>query len=262
MSVIGNKIVQLARTKPAGIVEFQNKAAAIQRRRHLQRLVQIAGIIGGFGVPPEISEIHNRSQKDSSRGHHDARAAAIFGRNFGARLKLSFSYAGAGDADDSGGESQHERQQNCAERSVHGFGAIRDGGYGNRKAARPFDAGGLNANLPGPGFHDPQTAGEELRVLLRCLHDIGSGRMLGRLAHQRDGRDQHLLKAGRGAADFDLRDAGNYGRRTDGHVERVGAGGAFEEHVGAADVGEGCRCHDREQQECSGHGRLHYRAGE
>ncbi len=63
--------------------------------------------------------------------------------------------------------------------------------------------------------------------------------MFGRFAHQRHRRDTNFLNIRRGAANFDLRDAGDHGRRPYGDEHRIRTRRSFQENIGGTDVGVG-----------------------
>ena len=104
---------------------------------------------------------------------------------------------------------------------------VESAGTGTESSPLPRVAVDLDPHLPGAGRHQPERAGEELRIVLR-----GAGRDRARARTvaprvRRSGTMWMLVDARRRAADFDFGDARNHLRRADGDQQPVGAGAAF-----------------------------------
>ncbi len=87
-------------------------------------------------------------------------------------------------------------------------------GTGTEKTPWPLAAGDEEADLPRAGGHDPEMAGEVLRVRDGSLHRVGDRRVLRCFAGEQHRRDRDVVDAGSLRADLDLGDAGDDERRS------------------------------------------------
>ena len=97
------------------------------------------------------------------------------------------------------------------------------------------------ADLPGAGGHDPEMAGEELRIGRWPLHRVAA-RADASSASPVSGMGVISMRSMPGVwdRDLDIGDTGNDERRADDDGELIGTGVALDVDIGAADVSAGC----------------------
>ena len=144
--------------------------------------VYVACVAGGFDVPPLGSEEDCTGHEDEAGGHGDEAAAAggWVGRKAGAEAGFSERCG-----DDASHGDDEEQAEDCKANAHAGLHVQSGDGDGKDRDGRGFAAGGavgFNADLPGSGGHDPDTAGVEGRIVCRLLHGVRSGWVLGGLA--------------------------------------------------------------------------------
>ena len=93
-----------------------------------------------------------------------------------------------------------------------------------------------HSDLPGAGRHHPQARGVKARIVGRLSGFVWNGRELRSGPRDAERHDVDLARTAFEHADFDLRHAGDDGRRPDGDEQPVRAGAALPEDIRAADV--------------------------
>ena len=233
-------------------LDQQVELVAGQGRRCLGRAVgvDVGGVAGGFDVPPLVAEQDGSGHDDHRDNQTDEAAAAKLRGRLGAGWELRLAHGRGYDA----GHRKDEEEAQQAEPDAHAALHLERGdGDGDDRDRRDLLAGCSvceQAHLPGAVGHDPDGSGVEGRVGGGWFHDIGCGRVFGGLAGDGQRDDLEAGDGSAGAADLDRGDAGDDVGRADGDVEGVGAGVDGFEDVLGADVGEGCRsCEKQEEDE-------------
>ena len=124
-------------------------------------------------------------------------------------------------------------------------------GTGIDRSPRPRSPSIDEADLPGAGRHHPEMGGEQLRIVRRAGGDVWNRRKPGAWSGERQRHDAYVAHVGRGGPDFDIGDARNDLRRTDGDEHAIRTGLTVEEDIGAADMGGHARS-ERDRDEHAG----------
>ena len=174
VAVIGQEVVEFTHQRPTRIAQLEDQfVVRLDGRAHVERLVDIVGIIVSFGGPPPLAAPKDQDHNGRGDEHENPRAPLRAGIRRHAGLELPLACAGANDAHQTNGEHDHHDEQQRAERFLHSLGTERDGGYRHRETAWTLAALHLDAHLPRPGGHHPERAGEEIRILFGSLREIG-----------------------------------------------------------------------------------------
>ena len=210
--------------------------AGRQRRRRLQRLVDVPRVARRFRRPPRVAEEHDAH--DDARGDQtgDAAAPAFKATRCFAFRQPRFARDRRHDGDKAGAEDEHEAEEQRAERARHAPTSPAASWGQARRESLTAIAGDGDAHLPGARGHHPEVAREQLRVPGRSGGNVGHWRELCPWAREGQRHDLHLGDVvGRGQH-FDLGDARHRVWRSHCHEQAIRSRLAVEEHVRASDV--------------------------
>ena len=153
------------------------------------------------------------------------------------------------DADEAGGEQQHQREQRDAKAGVHRECRLRQRRHRHRQRALAAIAGDGDAHLPGTRAHQPEMTGVQPRILGGSLGTIGHRRKSRARPGQRQRHDPHVANVIARRQHLDVRDARNGIRRPHRDEQSIRSGDGLNEDVGAADVRGGRQLPRRDRQQ-------------